>query len=57
MNNFEYSQKYFEAMKKLHGTGGKRSNCQHPGCHTITLADCCQKHTQVRRLAVAGDEN
>jgi hypothetical protein len=43
MSNHKYHLQYMVAMKKLHGSNGKRT-CQHPECGTVTLAKYCKKH-------------
>jgi hypothetical protein len=43
MNNVEYHKQYIEAMRRLHGTGGKHICLRH-GCTTMCLGDYCLKH-------------
>ena len=44
MNNFEDSQKYFEAMKRLHGDG--KHICQHSECSKLSLGQFCSEHIE-----------
>jgi hypothetical protein len=48
--------KRIDLYRKLHGSDDK-GVCKRTGCRTITLADYCQKHKQVRQQAVAGEQD